>query len=535
MIIKSAWDAALRGLKVALIDKGDFAGATSSNSLKTMHGGIRYLQQLDLRRMRESIRERMVLMKIAPHLVYPLPVILPTYGHKLKSRPALFGALLANDMMGFDRNRLKDPHKFIPAGRLISKEKVRECLPGYEKYNMTGGALWYDCQCYNTERLALSYVFSAYEAGADVANYVACVRLLANENKVEGVNAKDHLTGETFDIRAKIVVNMGGPWVDAILKTCDGKDCKKRFMLSSALNIVVNRKLMDRCAAGLSGPYQYRRKDGSLYKGYRILFFVPWRDHTLIGTNHLPYNGNPDKYRVREAEVLHFLCAVNQAYPGVDIQREEITFFHGGLLPMTSTRHSTGEVQLRRDYGIYDHWLDDKIDGLISVVGVKYTTHRDVAKKTIDLVFKKLGKKPSRCLTDRTPVHGGAIERFEDYLSTAIRGSPLSEKVIRHLVHNYGSGYPDILKYGERAPGWLHTVDGSEEVVKAEILNSVENEMALKLSDVVLRRTDLGSTGNPGEKTLKAVAKIMAKKLSWGRTRTQEEIEETTAIYSPAK
>jgi len=532
--VNAAWDAALRGLKAALIDKGDFANATSSNSLKTMHGGIRYLQQLDFKRMRESIHERAALMKIAPHLVYPLPVVMPTYSHKLKSRPALFAALLMNDIVGFDRNKLDDPHKYIPRGHLISKKKVQEYIPGYEKYNMSGGALWYDCQCYSTERLALSYVLSAYAAGADIANYVACTRILGEENKVTGIQAKDYFTGDTFDIRAKIVVNMTGPWVDSILENSHGKLFKKRFIPSSALNIVVNRKLLDRHAAGLSGPYQYRREDGSIYRAYRILFFSPWRDYTIIGTNHLPYSGNPNEYRVHEEEIQDFLSAVNQAYGAANIKREEISFFHGGLLPMTGSKPDTGEVQLLRNYGIYDHLVDDKTDGLISVVGVKYTTHRDVARKTIDLVFQKLGKTSPRCLTEETPIYGGEIERFEDYLSEAIKEAGLDEKVIRHLVYNYGSKYKDILEYGDKDPTLMETIDGSDEVLKGEILNSIHNEMAFKMSDVVLRRTDLGSGGNPGEKTLKAVAHIMAKQLGWDETRIQREIEETKALYVPA-
>ncbi len=201
---------------------------------------------------------------------------------------------------------------------------------------------------------------------------------------------------------------------------------------------------------------------------------------------------------------------------------------------MRGTRASTGQVRLRRNYGIYDHRIDEGIDGLISVVGVKYTTHRDVGRKTIDLVFKKLGKKPPRCVTEERPIYGGEIERFGDYLSMAIQESGLNRKVTHHLVHNYGSKYRDILKYGDTDPSLLETVDGSEEVIKAEILNGLQNEMALKLSDVVLRRTDLGTAGNPGQRTLRSVAQIMADELGWNKARMQQEVEETMALYVPA-
>ena len=531
--VSAAWDGALRGLKVALIDKGDFVNATSSNSLKTIHGGLRYLQQLDFKRMRESIHERMVLMKIAPHLVYPLPVIMPTYSYKLRSRPALLAALLANNIVGFDRNKLNDPHKHIPAGHLISKKKVQEYIPGYEKNNMSGGALWYDCQCYNTERLALSYVLSAAEAGADIANYVECTGFLGDRNKVKGIRVKDFFTDDIFDIRAKIVVNMGGPWVDTILEKFKDKYLKKRFIHSSAINIIVNRKLLERHAAGLPGPCQYKRKHGSVYMGSRILLFIPWKDYTIIGTNHLPYYGNPNEYRIKEEEIHDFLNDVNQAYPAANIERNEVSFFHGGLLPMTGTKPVTSEVRILKHYRLYDHWADDKIDGLISVIGVKYTTHRDVTRKTIDWVFKKLGRKSPRCLTEETPIYGGKIEQFEDYMSSAIKESGLSEIVTRHLIYNYGSKYKDILRYGDINQRWVQTVNGSDEVLRAEIVNSVQNEMVLKLSDVVLRRTDLGSAGNPGDKALRDVAEIMAKELNWDEERINKEIQETKAIYIP--
>jgi len=530
--VNAAWDAALRGLRVALIDKGDFVNATSSNSLKIIHGGLRYLQHLDVKRMRESIYERMVLMKIAPHLVYPLPVVMPTYNYKMKSRGAMLAALLVNDLIGLDRNRLNDQHKYIPRGRLISKEKIKEYIPNYENSNVTGGALWYDCQCYNTERLALSYVLTAHDAGADIANYVECIGFLGDGYRVSGVKAKDCFTGDVFDIRSKIVVNMGGPWVDTILKNFNGRQLKKRFIHSSAMNIIVNKKLFNTHAVGLSCPYQFKRADGTIYKGNRIVFFVPWRDCTIIGTNHLPYNGDPNGYRIKEAEIQQFLNTVNQAHPAANIRRQDISFFHGGLLPMVGTTPHTGEVRLLRKYGIYDHLREEDIDGLITVVGVKYTTHRDVASKTIDLVFRKLGMAPPRCMTDKTPVYGGEIAQFEDYLKDANNKSGLNEKVMNHLVRNYGSRHTDILSHGKKDSAKMKTVAGSEEILKAEIIHSVQKEMALKLSDVVLRRTDLGSKGFPGDSCLREVAEIMATELHWDEVKINKEIQDIKTIYS---
>jgi len=533
--VNAAWDAALRGLKVALIDKGDFGSATSSNSLKTIHGGIRYLQNLDFKRMRESIHERMILMKIAPHLVYPLRVVMPTYSYKMKSRPAMMIATLMNDIIGFDRNQLDDPAKYMPRSYTIPKKEVQDYIPGYTKYNLNGAAIWYDCQCYNTERLLLSFIISAAERGAQPANYVKAVGFLKDGNKVIGIKAQDVLTGDSFDIRAKLVINNAGPWVDEVLMNLNGKLPDRKFKLSTAMNLIVNRKLLDN-AAGLSGPYQYVRPDGSVYKAHRILFFAPWRDYTIIGTNHLAYHGKQDEYKVTEAEIQDFLAAVNQAYPGVNIQREEVTFFHGGFLPMAKQNPETGEVGLEKHYKICDHQQDFGVEGLISVVGVKYTTARDVAQKTIDLAFKKMGRKIPKCQTEEVRLYGGKIDRFNEFLDNAVKSQPygLDEKVMRHLAYNYGSAFYEILNYGARDQKWIERLSGSKEVLKAEVLHAVREEMAQKLSDVVLRRTDLGTAMNPGEAALREAANIMAAELGWDEARVKMEIEEVEQIYKPA-
>ncbi len=533
--VATAWDAALRGLKVALIEKNDFGSATSANSLKTIHGGLRYLQQMDIKRMRESIHERMVLMNIAPNLVYPLPVIMPTYSYKMKSRPAMMAALMANDIVGFDRNGLKDPHKYMPPSYTISKSKVQEYLPGYTKYNLNGAAIWYDCQCYNTERLSLSFILSAAEKGADAANYVQSIGLLKNGNQVTGVKVKDTLTGNTFEIRGKMVVNNAGPWVDTVLSG-EVADRKTRFQLSTAMNIVIKRPVMTTHAAGISGPYQHVHKDGSVYKAHRILFFSPWRKYTIIGTNHLPYNGKQEDYKVTEAEIQDFLGAVQQAYAAANIKREDITFFYGGFLPMAGTNPVSGEVKLQKHYAIYDHAAENKIEGLVSVVGVKYTTARDVGKKTVDLVFKKMNRLDPGCKTEVTRLVGGNIDKFADFVKENVQRKPynLGESVMKHLCYNYGSALTDITDYGKEDEKLMQTVPNSDETLKAEVVHAVRHEMAQKLSDVILRRTDLGSGENPGIEALQAVAKIMAKELGWDEKRQKAEIDEVNRIYQPA-
>ncbi len=526
-----AWDATLRGLKVALIDKGDFASATSSNSLKIIHGGLRYLQHLDIRRMRESIHERRVLMKIAPHLIHPLAFVMPVCGSSLKNLPSMFTALLLNDVIGFDRNRLPDPQKHIPKGRLISKKEIENYIPGYSDKGVVGGILWYDCQCHNTERLVISYGLSAALQGAELANYVECVGFMMKGDRVCGIRAKDILTGERFDIRSRLIINAGGPWIDDVLQRIDERQFKKRFNHSFAMNIIVSKRMLDRYAAGLPVRYRYRSEDGSVYDGKKVLFFVPWRDYTMIGTYHAPYNGSPDIKEDKEAELHEFLKSVKETCIGVHLDSDDISLVHSGLIPMAGINPKTGEVKLLRRFKIFDHEVEDGLKGLISIMGVKFTTHRHVVSKTVDIALKKLGRKDGRSLTEEIPVYGGGIDRFEEFFNRAVRESKLSEGITRHLVYNYGSEFRSILRYGDEDKGLLGLIDGSREVIKAEVVNAVRNEMALKLSDVVLRRTDLGSAGNPGERALRSTADIMARELGWDKERIEEEVKETMAIY----
>ncbi len=527
-----AWDAALRGLSVALVEKSDFCSATSANSQKIVHGGFRYLQHADFRRMRQSIGERSTLMHIAPHLVHPLPVLIPTFGHWMFGKEALALGLILNDLIGLDRNRLlKDPQKHIPRGYLVSRSEVSQLLPGIPRKDLTGGVVFYDAQVYNSERMLLSILRSAQKAGATLANYVEVYGFLRSGNHIKGVKARDVLTGVELDINSRIVVNASGPWVNSVLRLMNG-NFQTRVFLSKAMSIVARRQLNPTFAFGVPSPFEFKDNDTVVDKGFRFLFITPWRGYSLIGTAYTPHDGSPGSFRITEEEIQDFIDEVNKAYPPAHFMREEVSFCYSGLLPMDRT--SNGSVRLTKKYQLWDHSKDEGVEGLISVVGVKYTTARAVAEETVDLVYTKLGKKSPRCLTAVTPVYGGHIERFNDFLAQEIekkvRG--LEHEAIQHLVYNYGSEYPQVLKYLEENSNWKQRMDNTSQVTKCEIVYGIREEMAQKLGDVVFRRTELGSAGNPGETALKTCAEIMAKELNWDEGRTQKELDEVRAAFS---
>jgi glycerol-3-phosphate dehydrogenase len=527
-----AWDATLRGLSVALVEKGDFGAGTSFNNFKTIHGGLRYIQHADFRRMRESIRERRTLLKIAPHLVHPLAFLVPTYKTLKQSRFAMKLALLANDIASFDRNRLSDPEKFLPGGRLISRSECLEWAPGVKTDGLTGGAVWYDAHMHNSDRVNLSFLLSAAKAGAQVANHLEAVDFMKDGNRVRGIKARDRLGNETFHIRGRVVLNAAGPWVDRVLSLLGGEDRPPNFHFSKALNLVT-RHVIDDVAVGVACKHVHRDRDAVIGKGSRFLFLVPWRGHCLIGTNHTHYKGVPDELEATEEEVQQLLDDINEGYPAAGLRREDVRLVHRGILPMVPPRAGDMDgVTLEKQFQIIDH-RKEGLGGLLTVVGVKYTTARDVAEKAVDRVFDSLEKKPPRSRSAETPLYGGNIERFSTYLEDVLAESPsgLDAEVCRHLVKTYGSSYREILGYIKESPKNSQTVTGDSPVLRAEIIHAVREEQALDLASVVLRRTELGSAGHPGRACLETVAEIMAGELGWDRSKIDVELGTTEEIY----
>lgn len=524
----AAWDAASRGLSVALLDKGDFGSQNSSNSQKIIHGGLRYMQHGDFWRMRKSAYERKILMRIAPHLVHPMPCFIPIYGSFMKSVMPL--ALKIYDLISFG-NSLKDPQKHIPNGKVISKNEILKLIPGVQEDGLTGGVMWYDCQVYNTERLVLYFIESAERAGAVVANYVEVIDLLKDGNCVKGVKGKDLLNDSEVEVNAKVILNATGPWVDNLPRMV--KPDYRRNPLSKLLVLIINRPLVQNYAFGISFQKKFKDTDAFINKGYRLLFISPWRNHSLVGTAQKIYIKDPNEFKVTENDICDFIEEVNEAYPYAALTRKDVTFFYGGLVLADEIKQNY-YVNIIKNYKIHDH-IDENINGLISINGVKYTEGRYVAQKAIDIVFQKLGIKSPKCITMDTPVLGGTIEKFDEFLKNVIKQKPhaLSEQTIKSLVYNYGSKFQDILKYIDEDKIWGESVFNKSDVIKAEIIYGVREEMAQKLADVILRRTELGTIGYPGEEVLKVCASIMAKELGWDEFRIQKELEEVKEIYKP--
>ncbi|MBN1917521.1 MAG: glycerol-3-phosphate dehydrogenase/oxidase [Verrucomicrobia bacterium] len=528
-----AWDAALRGLSVALLEKGDFGAATSSATLKIIHGGLRYLQHADVRRMRESIYERMVMMRLAPHLVHPMPCLVPTYGHLLRGKEVMAVAMMMTDLISFDRNRLDDPQKRIPRGRVISRQKCLGILPGINPDGLTGGAVYHDAQMHNPDRLTLSFALSATEAGANLANYVEVTGLAARNGRVEAVTAKDLRTDETFDVRGRVVANMTGPWSDIVIASLHGAKPDRRVLRSKGIQIVTPLYCADHAFAVESTQ---RDPDAIVSRGGRLFFITPWRGRSLIGTTDTVYEGDPDDFAITAQDVAEFVEEINASYPGAKLTPDQVPFWFGGLRPVGEKNIDPNVSKAARKFEIVDHARRDGVANFISVTGVKYTTARGIAQQTVDIVFRKMDRRPPKCPTGTARLWGGEIERFDDFMAEQVGGRPdgLSEATMGHLVYTYGSRLDDILAYIEADPALGASLPGSD-VTRAEIVHACRHEMVGSLADMVLRRTELGTLGAPAPAAVDEVLAIAAKELGWSASRQASERDALAALYTLRK
>ena len=529
--VAAAWDATLRGLSVALIEQGDFGHATSAHHFKVVHGGIRYLQHGDVYRVRESSAERSAFLRMAPHLVRPLPFVIPTYGHGMKGKEAMTIALLLYDLLTFDRNRdIKDIRNHIPSGRIISAQACLDMFPHLDKNGLTGAAIFHDGQMYNPPRLSLAFVRAAAKAGANVANYVQATGFMRSDDRVIGVDARDTLNGDSLEIRGRVVINATGPWANWLLDSADDLRLQHQPVFSRDAYFVVKQRLANNHALAIQG--QTKDPDALLSRGNRHLFLVPWRDYTLVGVWHVVHEGRPETFTVTAQDLQGFLDEINLSYPAMNLTLADVLRWNAGLTLFGENKPGAVDLSYGKRSIIIDHAQTHRVEGLISLIGVRFTTARGIAEKTINQVFDKLGKKAPKSETAVTPIYGGDFENFDQMLSQAnqIRPSSLKSEVMSALLQNYGTAYEAVLKYANENPA-LATTIGASTTLKAEVVYAIHEEMAQKLSDVILRRTDLGAGEYPGKAALQTCANLMAGELGWDNQRVQQELTEVETLF----
>ena len=547
----AAWDAAQRGLSVALLERGDFGGATSAASSKVIHGGIRHLQKGEIGRVRESIRERATFLRIAPHLVHRVPFLIPTYGHGMRGQEVLRAGMLAYELLSTGQNhQIADPERRIARHTVLSRRETLALEPALDARGLTGSVRYDECHMMSSERMTLAVVRAAAVAGAVVANYVEAVSFLrqGDGGLILGVRARDRLAsdgderteagtgagnGDAFDVRGAIVANMTGPWALHVLARLDRRPLD-RLRLAKGCHLVT-RPITQSGALALATQH---RNEGVVSRGGRHFFVIPWRGRSLIGTTNVPYAGDPAAVGASEKDVADFVAEIAAVYPAAELRREDVHHAFAGLYPLVDKEVRSEVYQGGSKYEIQDH-ASEGIEGLITVIGAKYTTARNLGEQAVDLVFTKRGQTPPPARTARTPLPGGDFERVAELHAAAKaadeRGPGLGEEVTAELVRGYGAEYTAVMRRVAANPAVAGARIAPERpTIRAMVEHAVDEEMAKRLADVVFRRTGLGTIGHPGEDALRTCAAIMAAKLGWNERRVARELEMVGAPFRRA-
>lgn len=514
---------AAAGLSVAVLEKDDFGGATSANSLKILHGGLRYLQHLNIKRMRESINSRKYYMQMAPHLIEPMPCIMPTYGLGMQGRPIMGVAMMLFDIISWDRNQGAPTQNRVGRGKLLTRRQALRIGPGFNSDGLTGAALWYDDLITNTERMALAFIQEGSSRGGEAANYVKVRKLIREDQKITGVEATDQQNGKTFRIKAKTVINCAGPWIDDIRK--ESHQAATTEELSKAVNIVVSKQLFAGHGVGLSSSGEFIDQDAKIKRGKRLFFFAPWSNKTIIGTTYTYYNGKRDNLAVDRDDIDEILREVNTIYPSARLTMDDVDFAHAGLMPAhrAEPEQRTGTPQLVKHSRIIDHSELEQLDGLLTIEGVKYTTAPAVARDVEKLLRRK--KLITADPAEPSPRWQATLSSDEQELAKRY------DTRYPHIRQNYGRDFSKIYTIAAEEAGAGNFVCAHPPLIQAEIAYCVREEMAVKLSDLVFRRTDCGTHGCPSTAVLHSIASIMAAELDWDEARIEQEIAQVLNHY----
>jgi glycerol-3-phosphate dehydrogenase len=509
-----ARDAALRGLKVALIEKGDFAGATSAFNSKLIHGGLRYLRNFELGLVRESLRERRIWQRIAPHLVHPLPFLVPQFDASASARATLAAGLSLYDMLSYDRNWLADSYQRLPGHSWLDKHEAIKREPLLDTPGITGAFLYYDAQMYAPERLALECLIDADAHGAAIANYVQAETLVLRNGRVTGCSAQEVFTRASFDIRARETLVATGPWTDLFMERALSKPASRKLLRSKGIHVIVPARMRE-CALTMA-------------VGRGHFFVLPWRGHTILGTTDTPYAGAPDDVGVSGRDIAEFFSFINRHWPAAQLHLNDVEHFYAGLRPLVDDG-SKDTYGASRRAAILDHAKSEGIAGLTSVIGGKWTTSRDIAQKSVDIIAKKIGRHVALCSTATERLPGGAIDRFLDFERTQKSSYPQIRN-IAHLARLYGTHLPQVLEPAIGRPELAQALGATGDIA-AQIIHAVRQEMAVTLGDVVMRRTGIGQLGLPQRDVLDAASKLIGAELGWDKTRCAHEVEALLPLF----
>jgi glycerol-3-phosphate dehydrogenase len=500
-----ARDLALRGASVALFDKGDFASGTSSKSSKLIHGGLRYLELFDWRLVRESLREKQTLERLAPHLVRPLPFLVPVYRGSRRG--------LIRVRIGMALYDWLTPGKVTERYRVMRPVETLSLEPGIEPKDLRGAGYYIDDLLVFPERLCLENVLSALRHGARAHNYCQVEEVQRGAQGIDGVRVRDLLTGQIHAVKARVIVNCAGPWVDG-LRDLAGLTAERPRLLRTTKGIhCLLPRLTERAVYVSTGDD-------------RMVFVIPWRDFSLVGTTDTDFEGDPDRLWATREEVAYLLETVGRALADRRVAMQNVSYTYAGVRPLS---YETGQraSEVSREHRVTAEGPDGRF---LSVTGTKLTCFRSLAEDVGDRVMRSLGRtapsSTARIALDGADDPVGKIEaRAWMDVSDEMAASGVSRETLQALVETYGRGYSRVLELARKLPDGAERLCPENPEIVAQLHHAVADELAVSLQDVLLRRTGIGQSRCLGLDCAESIGARMAELAGWSSRRLDAELD----------
>ena len=505
-----AWDAALRGLKVAIIDKEDFGAGTSSGSSKLVHAGIRYLAYGEFSLVRHASRERMWMFKHCPHQTEPIPFLIPIYKKGKNSFLKLLFAGVMYDILALFQNTKN--HKFL------SKRKTQEKVPNLKSDTLKRSLYYYD-GVMDDARVTLETILAARDNGALCVNHLEVVDIELDkesngEDVIKSVEVEDKLVGNKFRIKAKTYVNATGPWTDQFLKKISYP--KKILRTTKGIHIITKRLVKENTVVVITAEDD------------RGMFVIPFRkDYSLIGTTDTYYNEDYDHVKVTQEDIDYVVSAVNNDFPNI-ITKKDVISAYSGVRPLLISPKAKSETDTSRGFDIIQtnpHFF--------TITGGKYTIFRHMAEKMVNKIVKilKLKKQDYKCKTKTSYLHGGeGISNIDDYIQAnkpiVVKNYKIDDDIAEHIIRTYGNNHRKVLKLIDENKKLAERIGKNRPHILAEVHYAIKEEICFTMSDFMLRRTQLQLIDNQGLDCIEKISKEMAPLLNWDEKERMKQIEE---------
>jgi len=486
-----ARDAAMRGLRVALVEQADFASGTSSRSSRLVHGGVRYLEHGHVGLVFESSRERRTLLRIAPHLVRPLPFTWPVYEGARIGRWKLAAGLTLYDILALFRN--------VGRHQRLDKHGVVQREPHVSQRRLTGGARYWDSAT-DDARLTLANVLSAQRAGAVVANHARVTGVRRDGSRIAGASVMDVETGKTVEVRARVVVNATGPWSDSVERLARPNSASA-LRGSKGVHVSVPRSRIGNTAAlTLTAP-----QDG------RVMFVLPSGAFTIIGTTDTFDDVAPEDVRANERDVTYLLDSANHYFPDAALTRSDVVSAWAGLRPLAVAAGGGASASAASR----EHDISEVEPGMVRVTGGKLTTYRSMASQVVDAVQRSLGGPTTKSRTAREPLVGGDVADIAREIGEATR--VIEDGVVaERLVHAYGSAWRSVWGLVHDDELLRTRIAPERPYLLAELKYAVDHELARTFGDLLIRRTPVAfETQDHGRNAARRIAPSVALWLGW--------------------